>query len=70
MLIAAALALSAFAFVAGCKSTAPATNSATTNATAPGSLANDGAALAARVKQAIVADPALRSLPMSVATYP
>ncbi|WP_157695888.1 BON domain-containing protein, partial [Caballeronia hypogeia] len=31
--------------------------------------ANDDAALAARVKSALVADPELKALPMSVATY-
>ena len=73
LLIIAALALPAFAFVAGCKSTAPATppatDSATTNAKPPGGVASDDAALAARVKQALAADPGLKSLPMSVATY-
>jgi hyperosmotically inducible protein len=55
--------LPAFAFTNGCKSTA------TPSVTARGVIANDDAALAARVKQALVADPGLRSLPMSVATY-
>jgi len=63
LLIVAAFALPACVFIDGCKSTtAPA-------ATAAGESATDDAALAARVKQALVADPALRSLPMSVATY-
>jgi hyperosmotically inducible periplasmic protein len=66
-LIVAALALAAFAFIAGCKST-PAT-SANANANAGSEVATDDAALAARVKAAIVADPELRVLPMSVATY-
>ncbi|SAK76060.1 lipoprotein [Caballeronia calidae] len=62
-LIIAALALPVFALTAGCKSTpAPSAN--------PGSeIANDDAALAARVKAALVADPQLKVLPMSVATY-
>ena len=55
--------LPAFAFTNGCKSTA------TPSVTARGVIANDDAALAARVKQALVADSGLRSLPMSVATY-
>ncbi|KXU85750.1 transporter [Caballeronia megalochromosomata] len=66
-LIVAALALAAFAFIAGCKST-PATP-ANANANAGSEVATDDAALAARVKAAIVADPELRVLPMSVATY-
>src|ERR1700726_4145845 len=61
LLIVAAFALPAFVFTNGCKSTA--------SVTAPGEIATDDAALAARVKQALVADPGLRSLPMSVATY-
>ena len=60
LLIVAAFTLPAFVFTNGCKSTA------TPSVTAP---ATDDAALAARVKQALVADPGLRSLPMSVATY-
>ncbi|MEW9586902.1 BON domain-containing protein [Paraburkholderia sp. DGU8] len=63
LLIVAAFALSAIVFTNGCKSTA------TTPVTAPREIATDDAALAARVKQALVADPGLRSLPMSVATY-
>jgi hyperosmotically inducible protein len=39
------------------------------SATASGQIATDDAALAARVKQALGADPELRSLPLSVATY-
>ncbi|MGF6786548.1 BON domain-containing protein [Paraburkholderia sp. 35.1] len=67
LLIVAMFALPAFVFTNGCKSTATAT--ATPSATAPGAIATDDATLARRVKQALVADPALRSLPMSVATY-
>ncbi|MGF7136282.1 hyperosmotically inducible protein [Paraburkholderia sp. EB58] len=63
LLIVAAFALPAFVFTNGCKSTA------TSAVTAPGEIATGDAALAARVKQALVADPGLRSLPMSVATY-
>ncbi|NPT46839.1 BON domain-containing protein [Paraburkholderia sp. 1N] len=63
LLIVAAFALPAFVFTNGCKSTA------TPSVTAPGEIATDDATLAARVKQALVADPGLRSLPMSVATY-
>ncbi|MGF6638788.1 BON domain-containing protein [Paraburkholderia tuberum] len=65
LLIVAMFALPAFVFTNGCKSTATATPSAT----APRAIATDDATLARRVKQALVADPALRSLPMSVATY-
>ena len=63
LLIVAALALPAFVFTNGCKSTV------TPSVTARREIATDDAALAARVKQALVADPGLRSLPMSVATY-
>jgi len=63
LLIVAAFALPAFAFIDGCKSTA------TPAASVPGQIATDDAALAARVKQALTADSGLRSLPMSVATY-
>jgi osmotically-inducible protein OsmY len=63
LLIVAAFALPAFVFINGCKSTT------TPVSTAPEKIATDDAALAARVKQALVADPGLRSLPMSVATY-
>jgi osmotically-inducible protein OsmY len=62
LLIVAAFALPVFMFINGCKSTTPAV-------TAPREIATDDAALAARVKQALVADSGLRSLPMSVATY-
>ncbi|BBU28034.1 hypothetical protein BTHE68_17680 [Burkholderia sp. THE68] len=63
-LIAAALAAAALAFTGGCKSTpAPST------ANAGGEIASDDATLAARVKSALVADPELKALPMSVATY-
>jgi osmotically-inducible protein OsmY len=64
LLIVAALALPAFALINGCKST-----QTRPSATAPAEIATDDAALAARVKQALVADPGLRSLPMSVATF-
>ena len=63
LVIVAAFALPACVFINGCKS------AATKGETAPGKIATDDAALAARVKQALVADPGLRSLPMSVATY-
>jgi hyperosmotically inducible periplasmic protein len=62
LLIVATFVLPAFLFTNGCKSTA------TPEPTTLGKI-NDDAALAARVKQALVADPELRSLPMSVATY-
>jgi osmotically-inducible protein OsmY len=65
LLIVAAFALPAFVSINGCKSTSTATPAATTS----GASATDDAALAARVKQALVADPGLRSLPMSVATF-
>ena len=63
LLIVTVLALSASVFINGCHSTA------TSTVTAPGQIATDDAALAARVKQALVADSGLRSLPISVATY-
>ncbi|MGF6853744.1 BON domain-containing protein [Paraburkholderia sp. CI3] len=63
LLIVAVFALSAFVFTNGCKSTA------TPRTAAPRVIATDDATLAGRVKQALVADPALRSLPVSVATY-
>ncbi|EUC11818.1 UNVERIFIED_ORG: BON domain-containing protein [Burkholderia sp. CF145] len=63
LLIVTAFALSASVFINGCQS------SATPAVTAPGQIATDDAALAARVKQALVADAGLRSLPISVATY-
>ncbi|HEY2020339.1 BON domain-containing protein [Paraburkholderia sp.] len=63
LLIVAAFALPAFVTINGCKSTSPPA------LTAPGKIATDDAALAARVKQALAADPGLRSLPVSVATY-
>jgi hyperosmotically inducible periplasmic protein len=59
----AALALPAFLFINGCKS------AATQAVTAPEEMVTNDAALAARVKQALVSDSELRSLPMSVATY-
>ncbi|WP_306805833.1 BON domain-containing protein [Caballeronia sp. BR00000012568055] len=58
----AVLATPIFMATSGCKS-APETPAA---ASAP---ANDDASLAVRVKSALAADPALRPLPMSVATY-
>jgi hyperosmotically inducible protein len=64
LLIVAAFALPAFVFINGCKST-----TTTPTVTAPREIATDDAALAARVKQALVADLGLRSLPMSVATF-
>ncbi|MGF7001200.1 hyperosmotically inducible protein [Paraburkholderia sp. GAS32] len=63
LLIVAAFALPALVFINGCKSTS------TPSVTTPGETATDDAAVAARVKQALGADPGLRSLPMSVATY-
>jgi osmotically-inducible protein OsmY len=57
--------LPAFAFTAGCKSS-PATSANTNGAS---EIITDDAALAARVKAALVADPELKVLPMSVATY-
>lgn len=63
LLIVTAFALSASVFISGCQS------AATPAVTAPGQIATDDAALAARVKQALVADSGLRSLPISVATY-
>ncbi|WP_233838123.1 BON domain-containing protein [Paraburkholderia sp. ZP32-5] len=65
LLLVAAFALPAFVFINGCKSTEP----RPVTAPAPAQIATDDAALAARVKQALAADPGLRSLPMSVATY-
>jgi hyperosmotically inducible periplasmic protein len=62
LLIVAAFALPVSMFINGCESTTPAV-------TAPGEIATDDAALAARVKHALVADSGLSSLPMSVATY-
>ncbi|SAK55905.1 transport-associated protein [Caballeronia catudaia] len=59
---AAALVMTALAF-SGCKSTPSA------SANTGGEVASDDAALAARVKAALVADPGLKALPMSVATY-
>ncbi|TDY21470.1 BON domain-containing protein [Paraburkholderia sp. BL6665CI2N2] len=63
LLMVAAFAIPAFVLINGCKSTA------TQAVTAPAKVATDDAALAAKVKQALVADPGLRSLPISVATY-
>ncbi|MEX3813670.1 BON domain-containing protein [Paraburkholderia sp. BR13439] len=65
LLIVAMFALLAFMFTNGCKST----TTARPSATAPTAVATDDATLAGRVKQALAADPTLRSLPLSVATY-
>ncbi|PRX24121.1 BON domain-containing protein [Paraburkholderia sp. BL18I3N2] len=65
LLIVAAFVFPALVSINGCKSTA----TASATATAPGAIVTDDAALAARVKQALAADPGLRSLPMSIATY-
>jgi hyperosmotically inducible periplasmic protein len=66
LLIAATIALPAFAFTAGCQST-PQANPSPPN---PSALDDSSdAALAARVKQALAADPELSRLPISVATY-
>ncbi|WP_407945310.1 BON domain-containing protein [Paraburkholderia antibiotica] len=51
----------------GCVSTSTVTTRPSPNTSA--TFATDDAALAGRVKQALAADPALRALPMSVATY-
>ena len=61
LLIVTACALSTSVLINGCQSAAtpPAT----------GKIAPDDATLAARVKQALLADAGLRSLPISVATY-
>ena len=64
LLIVAAFAFPVLGFINGCKST-----TTTPAVTAPGQIATDDATLAAQVKQALIADPGLRSLPMSVATY-
>ncbi|WP_233859174.1 BON domain-containing protein [Paraburkholderia sp. HD33-4] len=71
LLIVAMFALPAFVFTSGCKSTATATRTPAPppSATAPAVVPTDDATLAGRVKQALVADPTLRSLPVSVATY-
>jgi hyperosmotically inducible periplasmic protein len=58
LLIVVACALPAYAVTSGCKTTA-----------SSGQNTVDDAALAARVKQALAADPVLKSLPVSVATY-
>ncbi|WP_035996061.1 BON domain-containing protein [Paraburkholderia caribensis] len=63
LLIVTACALSASVFINGCQS------AATPAVTATGKIAPDDATLAARVKQALLADAGLRSLPISVATY-
>jgi hyperosmotically inducible protein len=63
LLIAVMFALSALVFTNGCKSTA------TPRTAPPKVVTTDDATLAGRVKQALAADPTLRSLPVSVATY-
>ncbi|CAG9214563.1 Osmotically inducible protein OsmY [Paraburkholderia caribensis] len=63
LLIVTACALSASVLINGCQS------AATPPATATGKIAPDDATLAARVRQALLADAGLRSLPISVATY-
>ncbi|MEM5439479.1 BON domain-containing protein [Paraburkholderia diazotrophica] len=62
LLIVAVFALPTFALTNGCKSTAAPPVTA-------GEMVTDDATLAIRVKQALVGDPGLRSLPISVATY-
>jgi osmotically-inducible protein OsmY len=73
LLIVAMFALPAVVFN-GCKTTTTTTTATlptlpTPSAPAPKASATDDATLAARVKQALAADPTLRSLPVSVATY-
>jgi hyperosmotically inducible periplasmic protein len=66
------LSVSVLAVTAGCKSTSTAATDAAQPANATGTAgasANDDAALAMRVKSALSADPNLRPLPVSVATY-
>jgi hyperosmotically inducible periplasmic protein len=63
--VAALLAAPILMVTGGCKS-APETPAA---ASAPAAAASDDASLAVRVKSALAADPSLRPLPMSVATY-
>ncbi|MDR5854995.1 BON domain-containing protein [Caballeronia sp. LZ062] len=60
LVIVATLAFPAFGLIAGCKST-PTTESA-------GDYASD-ASVTARVKAALLADPGLKSLAVSVSTY-
>ncbi|MCC8392995.1 BON domain-containing protein [Paraburkholderia sp. MMS20-SJTR3] len=72
LLIVAVFALAALMSSAGCKSTT--TRDAPASPTAPRSApprvaTTDDATLAGRVKQALAADPALRSATISVATY-
>jgi hyperosmotically inducible periplasmic protein len=69
MLVAATIAMPAFAFLAGCGSTSTGTASPATQLPQPAPGANDDASLAARVKIALASDPGLRPLPVSVATY-
>ncbi|MBN3764065.1 BON domain-containing protein [Burkholderia sp. Ac-20365] len=63
LLIVAAFVFPAFMFINGCKSTQ------TQAVSTPGNISTGDAELAARVKQALVADPELRPLPVSIATY-
>ncbi|ACC74962.1 BON domain-containing protein [Paraburkholderia phymatum] len=65
LLIVAALAFPAVVLMNGCKSA----TTTTPSQNAQGANATDDAALAVRVKQSLAADPELKSLPMSVATY-
>ncbi|WP_244815581.1 BON domain-containing protein [Caballeronia sp. Lep1P3] len=60
LVMSAALAVPAFAFTAGCKSTPTAESAA--------DYASD-ASVTARVKTALLADPGLKSLAVSVSTY-
>jgi len=64
LVIVAALALPALAFIAGCKST-PASGSASESA----AEYQSDASVTARVKTALLADPGLKSLALSVSTY-
>jgi hyperosmotically inducible periplasmic protein len=63
----------AFVALAGCSSTATQTtqtpNAPGNTAAAAATAANDDASLAIRVKSALSADPRLKPLPVSVATY-
>jgi hyperosmotically inducible periplasmic protein len=72
--IALAILLPMAAFIAGCKSTpandAPNAATATTVEPLPAGTGDmSDAAIAARVKSALAADPELRPLPVSVATF-
>jgi hyperosmotically inducible periplasmic protein len=70
LMVVAAIALPACAFVTGCSSTsAPAASKgAAPTSPAPADDTSD-AGLAARVKAVLAADPELRTLPISVSTY-